>query len=298
MKLAVGFLTYNESSARYLPDFWPSLQSALSVWGGDYKVLVGDNSESALNPNAVFFNFADPKLEFIWNRANLGFSKGYNRLIARARELEAEYFLVINPDTVLDKEAIKELISALDRDLNLASASPKVLDLHSGRIDTLGLVLKPGLRFADYGQGQEDKGDQPSIIGPSGAAGLFRMSALESIKEKGQYFDERMFMYKEDCDLAYRLFSRGQVSRLVQEAVVYHDRSARVSDPGLLGIIKGRKSKSRQIRQWSFQNQRLIWRKHWSKQNLKNKIIILSLRFLSYLWAIFFERFLFNNRKK
>lgn len=298
MKLAVGVLTYNEVSARYLPDFWSSLKLSLSFWGGEYKILIGDNSESAANPNAVFFNFTDPNLEFTWNQANLGFAKAYNRLIARAQELDAEYFLVINPDTNLDKAAIRELVKALDIDHNLASVSPKVLDLNSKRIDSLGLILKPGLRFADYGQGQPDKGETPKIIGPSGAAGLFRLSALERIRVNGQYFDERMFMYKEDCDLAYRLFSCGQTSRLVPEAIIYHDRSARVSGFGPWGFIKGRRSKSRQIRQWSFENQRLIWRKHWSQQNLKNKIIILFLLFSSYLWAIFFERFLFNNSKK
>lgn len=298
MKLAVGFLTYNESTARYLPDFWSSLQSALSFLGGDYKILVGDNSEIAANSNAAFFNFPDSHLEFVWNQANLGFAKAYNRLIARAKYLGAEYFLVINPDTVIDKAAIEELLSALEQDANLASVSPKILDLNSDKIDTLGLVLKPGLRFIDYGQGQIDKGETPQIIGPSGAAGLFRMSDLELIQKKGQYFDERMFMYKEDCDLTYRLFLAGRLARLVPEAIIRHDRSARAISSGLFGIIKGRRSKSRQIRHWSFQNQRLIWRKYWSQQSLKNKIIVLSFYFLSTLWALFFERFLFNNSKK
>ncbi|MCX6798172.1 MAG: hypothetical protein NTX66_03120, partial [Candidatus Falkowbacteria bacterium] len=225
-------------------------------------------------------------------------------LIRRARELNAEYFLIINPDTILDERAVSELIRILDSGNHLASVSPKILTWKSDKIDTLGLILKPGLRFFDYGQGQSEleiKPNiklEPNIIGPSGAAGLFRMSALDRIRVDNQYFDERMFMYKEDCDLAYRLFLAGYKSQLVSSALIYHDRSVHVGRPGLLGILKNRRTKSRSIRAWSFANQNLLWKKHWRRQNLKNKIIIFSLYLASHIWAILFERFLFNNSKK
>ena len=298
MKLAVGFLTYNEVSARYLKDFWPSLLQALEAWGGEGIILIGDNSEAADNPNAAFFSDQLGRFEYKWNGANLGFAKAYNHLLSRAKELKVEYFLAINPDTILDQTSIKELVRALDNDSNLAAVSPKVLNWVGDKIDTLGIILKPGLRFADYGQGQADQGEIPAIIGPSGAAGLFRLSALEIVKTKGQYFDERMFMYKEDCDLAYRLYQAGFSVKLVREALIRHDRTAKIGSAGLKGLVKNRRDKSRLVRLWSFQNQRLIWRKYWFQESWENKILISILYLLSSVWALFFERFLFNNSKK
>lgn len=311
MKLAVGFLTYNDLSAKYLAVFWPSLVKSLKFSGFDYKVLIGDNSEIKENPNADFFahlkeqsnlvgqsEFDFINLEFNWNGQNLGFAKAYNLLIRRARELSAEYFLVINPDIRLEEKAIKELVDALEMDNQLASVSPKILTWENNKIDTLGLVLKSGLRFFDYGQGQEDRDEEPMIIGPSGAAGLFRLNALEKIKINDQYFDERMFMYREDCDLAYRLFLAGYKSRLVKTAIMCHDRTAQVAGNKFWSIFKNRHAKSKAIRTWSFQNQRLLWKKYWPKQNLQNKIIIFFLFISSSIWALVFERFLFNNSKK
>lgn len=298
MKLAVGFITYNDLTAKYLPSFWTSLKSALAYSGVAYKILVADNSELRANANATWFKSLESDTEFTWNQENLGFARAYNRLLGRARELEAEYFLVINPDTILEKQSLSELIKALDENPGLASVSPKVLSLGSEKIDTLGLILKPGLRFFDYAQGKLFPSGAQEIIGPSGAAGLFRLKALEKIRENGHYYDENMFMYKEDCDLAYRLFLAGYKSQTVFDALVYHDRSVRVIKSGLFGIIKNRQTKSRQVRIWSFRNQNLIWKKYWSRQNFKNKIIIFFYFTLSQIWALLFERFLFNNSKK
>ena len=45
MKLAVGFLTYNEASAKYLAEFLPSLETALKFLSvTDYQVYAFDNS--------------------------------------------------------------------------------------------------------------------------------------------------------------------------------------------------------------------------------------------------------------
>ena len=59
--------------------------------------------------------------------------------------------------------------------------------------------MKPGLKFYDLGQGEEDRGqyDKFDIIAPGGAAGLFRLNLLKKIKEKDAYFDPEFFMYKD-----------------------------------------------------------------------------------------------------
>ncbi|MFA5131029.1 MAG: glycosyltransferase [Patescibacteria group bacterium] len=308
MKLVVGFITYNEASAKYLADFLPSLKKALSFLApNEFRVFAFDNSDqdNNLNRDALeSFNGVDSGfIEYLQSGSNIGFSRAYNIMIRAAKRLNAEYFLMLNPDTLLETDTISELVSAMEKDLELASVSPKIrrwdfaANTKTRIVDSCGLVLKRGLRFADLGQGGEDdkRYDKFSILGPSGAAGLYRLSALEKIKENEQYFDERFFMYKEDCDLAYRLFLRGAKSSLVPTAIIYHDRTAAAANGGVIKKIFERGKKSRQIRAWSFRNQHLIFVKHWSVQNLASKITIIFQVFLFFIFSLILEQFLLKE---
>ncbi len=308
MKLVVGFITYNDSSAKYLKDFLPSLKLALSFLPAlDYRVLAFDNSDQGNKLNRDLleaFNFKNEDfLEYLQAAGNLGFSRAYNILIRSAVRLQAEYFLVINPDTILEKETISELVKALDKNQEFASASPKVrrwdfvTNTKTRIIDTCGLILKTGLRFRDLGQGQVDdkRFDRSFIICPSGAAGLFRLSYLEKIKENDQYFDERFFMYKEDCDLAYRLWLIKAKSTLVPTAIVYHDRTAAAARGGIVKQLLGRFKKSRQVRAWSFRNQHLIFVKHWARQDFLSKLLIVGQVIVFATFSLILEQFLLKE---
>jgi GT2 family glycosyltransferase len=164
-------------------------------------------------------------------------------------------------------------------------------------IDSYGLGLKSGLRFYDVGQGKKDdkKFCQERIIGPSGACGLFRLAALERVKENGQYLDERMFMYKEDCDLAYRLYLGGEKSAGVPEAAVYHDRTAYGAGESDLGAVRARRGKNIEIKRWSMLNQQLIFKKYWQGQNFISKLNIIFYLSKSFFYSLFFEQFLLKD---
>lgn len=315
MKLAVGFITYQEASARYLADFLPSLEAALGFLDpGSYQAMVFDNSPAGDQSNAVVLedfsaHQARKPLQYQTEGKNLGFSRAYNIMIRSALKMGAEYFFVINPDTLIEPEAIRKLIAALDAETSLASVAPKIRrwDFErkekTNRLDSAGIILKAGLHFSDLGQGEEDDGrfDRAEILGPSGAAALFRLSALARVAEQGrnggaaQYFDEHFFMYKEDCDLAYRLFLAGYESRLVPEAIVYHDRTAASSGQGLPSVWRDRQKKSHQIRSWSFANQHLLFVKHWKKQNLASRLIIMVRISIMFIFSLILEQFLLKS---
>jgi GT2 family glycosyltransferase len=62
------------------------------------------------------------------------------------------------------------------------------------------------------------------VFGPSGAAALYRVTALEDVAVNGQYFDEDFFAYREDADLAWRCRLMGWTSIYVPSAVALHRR--------------------------------------------------------------------------
>ncbi len=308
MKLVVGFITYNDSSAKYLDFFLPSLQEALAFLDkSEIAVLAFDNSDPDYNHNRlaleVFNHRQGGRIEYITQGENIGFSRAYNYLISEASKKGAEYFLVINPDLVLESGSIRQLLVNLEGDKQLGSVAPKILrwDFASNQktqqIDSCGIVLRPGLKFGDLGQGEVDAGqyDKAVILGPSGAAGLYRLSALKKIKDKFGYFDSRFFMYKEDCDLAYRLKLAGFKSKLVVNAQVFHDRTVAFYGQGIGAFLKNRRLMSRQVRSWSFRNQHLIFMKHCQRETMISRLLVVKNVLFMLFFSLILEQFNLKN---
>lgn len=311
MKLVVGFVTYNQISSKYLAYFLPSLQAALSFLSpNDYRVMVFDNSDSDNNENRLALEFFDYKNKFKIKYFNLdkniGFGRAYNHLFKQAEKIKAEYFLVINPDIILEKNAILNLVNYLESENDYVAAAPKILrwDFDSlqktRQIDSCGLILKPGLRFNDLGQGELDRGqyDKARILAPTGAAGLFKMSKLKEIRLKDGYFDAQFFMYKEDCDLAYRLKLADLKTGLVSRAIMYHHRTAAFYDSGPLAFFRNRLKKSKKVRAWSFYNQHLIFLKYFTKEPFFSRIIVIFQVILLFIFSLILEQFNLKQYKK
>lgn len=277
-KVVIGTIAYGAATASYLPLFKKSLDEQTFK---NFSLIIRDNTED-----------------------NLGFSKAYNLMIKQALDNKADYFLVINPDVYLSKNVLELLVKELEGNDKLAVVTPKLLKwdftnkVLTKIIDSCGLKLNCGLNFSDLGQGEIDdnKYDKAKIIGATGAAALFRLSALEKIKEEQQYFDEHFFMYKEDCDLAYRLYLKNYQAKLVSEALAYHDRTA--SGGSLLKRFFNRRQRNIKTKQWSFINQHFLFIKYWHKQSLLNRLMIIIRVKLMFLNALIFEQFLLSCYKE
>jgi GT2 family glycosyltransferase len=301
MKLAIGIITYEKNTAKYLSYFLDSLEKQNYK---DFELFVFDNSEDEKNINLEILSQKGVEAKRIGK--NIGFAKAYNILISEAVKKDFEYFLVVNPDVLFKPDSIEKLIASLEKDESLGSVCPKLLvwDFESRKktkiIDSCGIAGISALRFKDLGQGEKDFGqyDKAEIIGPSGAAGLYRISSLEKVKDQFGYFDERIFMYEEDCDLAYRLKIAGFGSGLVPEAIIYHDRTAKAKGSGNFQIALNRKNKSRQVKIWGFRHKHLIFLKHWKGQNFQGKIEISWFAFRMFIYALLFERYLLKEYKK
>lgn len=298
MKLAIGLITYR--AAKYLPYFLPSLEAQTF---NDFKVFILDNSEREENENKKYFqkNKINLEIDFEWAGENIGFARGFNKLIGKAKKYSPKYFMMMNFDMILEPDMLEKMIKTMDDDDRLGSASPKirVWDFENNKktniIDSCGIAVKSGLRFVDIGQGQIDENqfDEVKILGPSGTAPIYRMDALKKIKRNGEYFDELMFMYKEDCDMAYRLFLAGYASKLASDAVCYHDRTVKGDGEGDLRIAMNRKNKSRQVKKWSFLNQQIMFVKYWRLQSFVGKLAIIWYQIKILFFILLFEQFLF-----
>lgn len=296
-KLTIGFIIYGDNAVNYLSHFLPSIFSQEYT---NFSVLAVNNSGNKQNLAVKYIEENYPQIKILHSEVNLGFARAFNIMFNMAREAGSEYFFALNPDIILEKNVIKIMLEKIEGNRELGSVSPKLLkwDFENGektkQIDSCGIILKPGLQFIDLGQAEEDRDqyDNKFILGPSGAAALYRMSALQKVKFDNQFFDELMFMYKEDCDLAYRLSMAGYKSVCAGEAIVYHDRTVFGQGERNLRIALNRKNKSPQTKKWSFLNQQIIYYKYWKIQNWNNKILIIWQEIKMLVFILIFEQYL------
>ena len=320
MKLVIGFITYNNSTVPYLPYFLVSLKEALDFSGiNSYQVCYVDNSDpdNAENKKIIeqFQLENSLNIKKIDNSSNLGFAAAYNKMIDYAVDIDAEYFMVINPDTVLTKESIWLLLEPLITDKTISATIPRLMMWNfemicrNNKIDSLGIARKKGLKFYDICQGEEYVDDDKeckyktnyNALAPSGAAGLFRISDLKKIAEeiggRKQYYDERFFMYKEDCDLAYRMSQNSLKSYLVLESIIFHDRTTRKNGSKLFDVFVSRKNKSRQAKKWSFRNQHFIFIKHFKQETFLSKILVVGKILAMFIFSLILEQYLLKEYK-
>ncbi len=280
--IAVGGILYDTpdgkyKTSKYLPYFLPSLkaQDYLNV-----KIIFVDNSPDENNDNIKYVKNYFPEAEIIRPGFNSGFGKANNLMIKRAVELKADYFLATNVDMLYENNAVSELVNAIIKSPQNGSATGKIKRWNfaekdkdtCGRtnfIDTAGISITREHRFIDMGQGEIDYGQydvEKEIFGPSGAAAMYSVPALEDtafVNKNGEkeYFDELMFMYKEDVDLAYRLQMAGYKSVCAPQAVINHDRTVAAKGRGIFGIIQGRRGRARKYKEWSWLNHHIILQK-------------------------------------
>lgn len=240
-----------------------------------------------------------PQIKFLQSEENLGFSRGHNRIM---NEFPADYHAVLNIDVLFAPDFLAKLIKALEDNPHFGSSTGKLLQWHpdvhpekTNIIDSAGIHMTSAHAFADRGQGQEDTSftpnayDSPDVcFGGTGAATIYRRSALEEVAENNQFFDERMFMYKEDIDLAYRLMTKGHFCIFVPDAIAWHARSTN----------KSRNNRSVQERIYSAAHESLILKKHKYQWSLKTKLLTNMRQLLKWTYLLIFEPKVFFKARK
>lgn len=309
-KIYIGFITYGNSTAKYLPYFLPSL---FKQTYSNFELIVSDNSDDQENANTDYLKKNNSNIEVRWSGANIGYAKAYNQMIEKAKKNGAEYFLALNPDMVLDENFLDEILKTAHDKKEAGAIVPRIYnwDFKNKKktdiIDSCGLCMNSSHRFFEYNQGQkcDDCGESTEeVFGFTGAAVLFDVKALDDVvyvNKNGQneYFDELMFMYKEDCDLSYRLRLAGWKIFSSPSAKVYHDRTATTQGNTLKKIVLNRKNKNRQIKRWSFLNHWIIILKYRKLELPINvKIATYWYQLKSLIYVTVFEPYLLCEIKK
>lgn len=205
--------------------------------------LVVDNRSSDASVAMVQTTFPDVRVQALEH--NRGFAAGTNvglRLLGFGGESAGDgqrptYVLLLNPDTVVEPNAIQILVDFLEAHPRVGVASPRLLNPDGSmqpaafRFPTLmmsvldvfppGDVL-PGRLYGSWWHGrypEELAGEAPFPIDhPLGACLLVRASVIEEVG----LLDEHYFMYSEEIDWCWRIRQAGWAIWQVPDARVVH----------------------------------------------------------------------------
>ena len=153
---------------------------------------------------------------------NGGFAAGVNMGLAH-RSIPGADVLLLNPDAVIDVEAVHDLHKALLASADLASVGPRQVDEHCQPVRVTWPFPSPWGTWLDaLGLSRL----RPTSQYVSGAILLLRAEALDAVGG----FDERFFLYSEEADWAYRARRAGWRHAVIDSVTAMHAGGGTSSD--------------------------------------------------------------------
>jgi len=193
------------------------------------EIVVIDNASTDLSAHMMKTEF--PSIQLLALEKNLGYGAASNRGIGRCHSAQ---IILLNADTRMQPGSLLALQNYLDNHPQVAIIGPRILN-SDGTRQTSCFYFPTPLHIFLYITGlyraipslpilkqctlqklaSESARPVPWILG---AALAFRREMLDGLGG----FDENFFMYFEEVDLCYRLFSQGRQIHFVPEAEIVH----------------------------------------------------------------------------
>lgn len=185
-----------------------------------------------IKKNNRYYNSYLKQLILIQNDKNYGFAEGNNIGAEYAlKNLKTDYILLLNNDTTVDINFLKELVKVAEGDKNIGSVQSLLLKDDKTSIDSLGQKMVSWGAKEIIDKSEKYLQSQVDIFGACAASALYRS---DLIKEFG-LFDRDFFVLLEDVDLSWRIRLMGMKSMLASNSIVYHKRG--ISQPRSLNNI-------------------------------------------------------------
>ena len=179
-----------------------------------FEILVVDNGST--DGSAQWLE--EQGVPSILLKENTGFSGAVN---AGIRASETPYVILLNNDTEVCPDYVKELVRCMERSPKIFSASSRMIQFHNRELldDAGDMYSLMGWAY-QRGTGQPVKGYKKArkIFSACAGAAIYRRSVFEEIG----YFDEQHFAYLEDMDVGFRAKICGYDNVYCPTAEVYH----------------------------------------------------------------------------
>ncbi|MBN2374613.1 glycosyltransferase family 2 protein [bacterium] len=227
--LDLSIIIVNYNSGILLADCLESIYKTSSDI--PFEISVVDNASAPGDLDDLSNRF--PSIKIIKNLKNLGFAKANNQAIKKS---SGRYILLLNPDTAVIGDAIRQMKDYLENDTKAGAAGPKILNSDGSlqfscrrfptfmtaifnRYSLLSRVF-PDNRFSrDYLMSGWDHNEVRMVDWVSGCCIMVKRAVVSDVGP----LDEEFFMFNEDVDWCLRMKKAGYgIAYLPQAKVMHH----------------------------------------------------------------------------
>ncbi len=216
-----------------------------------------------------------PRVRVLESRENLGFAGGNNRAAQAVQD--ADYLLLLNPDTEPAADLLERLAEAFKSDEKIGVLGCKVMETDGKTIQHVGVRLRGNGLPSHIGQGEPDRGQYCGVHDRASVLGAAMAVRTRAWRELGG-LDERFWpAYYEETDFCFRARRAGwRVAVACEASVVHFDASAdRRTDWGHLEMFfRGRARfllKHYRPRDWllRYLPDELRWLLYWGSKGMR-----------------------------
>ncbi len=213
--------------------------------GHQVSIFVVDNGSK--DPLEVPTKLLPPQTTILRSDANLGFTSGNNLGMRQALQtVQPDYLLLLNNDTTVDPNFLKELITCAEANPQAGMIAPKIYfskgrEYHADSYteQQLGHVFWYAGGSIDWrnldafhrGVDELDRGHFDSQKTSDFATGCCVLIPKRVIDQIGG-FDKRYFLYLEDVDLSMRVRAAGYSILFCKQAVIWHKNAGSTGGAG------------------------------------------------------------------
>jgi len=242
MDLTVIILSFNtkDITGRCLSKLQLSVVSCQTKFKNKVEVIVLDNGST--DGSAEMIKSEYPWVKLIVSKENLGFSKGNNLVMKKAKN---PLILLLNSDVYLEEESLYKALAYFRVNLNCDVLGPR-LNYATGKLqpsagplpDFFNIILWIfGLKgFHPQSKSYFSKAHQVGWI-----MGAFFM-LKRKVYEETSGFDEKLFMHMEEIEWCKRILEKGFKIWYVPQFAVVHLHGASTNfdlSPSFLNELKG-----------------------------------------------------------
>ena len=218
--VAIILVNYNDAE-----DTIDCINSLFRIKDVAYKVIVVDN-KSTDDSVRKLKNFQRlKKFVLIEADCNNGFSAGNNIGIAYVDD--ADYFLLLNNDTIVEPDFLNKLLCAIENNPKCGAAISKIL--YYSKPDTIwyagGRFNAMTARSEHYCYNHKNTIKEEVAHNVTFASGCCLCITNEVVKKVGM-LNEDFFLYEEDVEYCFRIIKAGFQIMYVPDSIIYHKVSS------------------------------------------------------------------------
>ncbi len=258
-----------------------------SDYAGPIEIIIVDNNSFDGSIGDIKSNFKD--VICIQNENNVGFGKAVNQA---SKIATGEYFLILNPDTIIEESTISTFVKYLAKYSNVGMLGPKIVNsdgtLQKGckrSFPTIKVALPkligldkifPKSKWAGrYNLNYLNPDEIHRVEAISGSCMFIRSELFHQVGG----FDEQFFMFGEDLDLCFQVHQQGYEVHYLPTTQIMHYQGESV------------KSAPYDSLNAFYQAMILFSEKHFSKSgSILSKIVIRSGIFLRKIISLINEK--------